>query len=88
MGASYSNYEGTQIAGNTFDFSYLHGKSILNAGYSFASCSAHAFEDGNINTSNYLFIDLILGKQKRQLQGRKTFRRNASIFDGTIRQIS
>jgi hypothetical protein len=71
VGASYSNYEGAQIAGNTFDFSYLHGKSILNAGYSFASCSAHAFEDGNINTSNYLFIDLILGKQKTTITGRE-----------------
>ncbi len=63
-GASYANYETEVIAGNTFDFPFIHGKSILDAGYSFVSCSDEAIMDSSIVMKNYFTVDLILGEEK------------------------
>ncbi len=65
FGASYSNYETKVIAGNSFDYPYLHGKSIKSAGYSFISCSLASVLEGEVNLINYKMVDLILGKQKQ-----------------------
>ncbi len=64
FGASRANYETKVIAGNTFDYPYLHGKAIMNAGYSFVSASLQSVTDGNISINDYKVLDLILGKQK------------------------
>ena len=64
FGASHSNYETKIIAGNTFDFPFIHGKAIMNAGYSFVSSSDEAVWDGNINLSKYKLADIILGEEK------------------------
>jgi hypothetical protein len=64
FGASSSNYETQIIAGNTFDYPYVHGKSLKDAGFSFTSTSAAAVIDTMINLSKYNFVDLILGEQK------------------------
>lgn len=63
-GLSGSNYVDKVIAGNTFDFPALHGKSIAKAGYGFVSCSAGAVENGEVKLDNYKIVDYILGKQK------------------------
>ncbi len=63
-GASYADLETTLFTGNTFDFSYIHGKAIANAGLSFNSTSDEAVENLTINISNYNFIDLIYGEEK------------------------
>lgn len=63
-GASYADMETKIFAGNTFDFPYIHGKSIANAGFSFASTSDESVEDSLINLSNYKFVDLIYGEEK------------------------
>ncbi len=63
-GASHANYETKIIAGNTFDYPYLHGKSILAAGYPFVSVSAKAVMNGTVNLKDYKTVDLILGEQK------------------------
>lgn len=70
FGASRSNYEDKVIAGNTFDFPALHGRSIMAAGYSFVSASAAAVENGTASMTGYRFADLILGKQKETVIGR------------------
>lgn len=72
LGASYGNYEDDIIAGNTFNYPQLHGRALLANGYSFVSCNSKAFSNGTVNTSPYLFIDLILGKQKETQIGNKT----------------
>lgn len=64
FGASYSNFETTPIAGNTFNFPYVHGKSILKAGYSFVSTCSDAVMDNYVDLTYYKYIDLILGEQK------------------------
>ncbi len=69
LGASDCSYETDVIAGNTFDYPYIHGKSILAAGYSFCSVSAKSLERGEVS-GDYSVVDLILGKQRATVVGR------------------
>ena len=63
FGASYNDFSGTVIAGNTFDYPSVHGKAILEAGYPFCSASAAAFcSDSTISLGKWS-LDLICGKQ-------------------------
>lgn len=64
-GASNADYETKIIAGNTFDFPYVHGLAIKNAGYSFVSASDEAIMDEMIDPKKYKMIDLILGEEKK-----------------------
>lgn len=62
LGYSDNTLEGKYIAGNTFDYAFVHGKAIQSAGrYSFVSCSNEAVEDGMVDLSHYDMTDLILG---------------------------
>lgn len=67
FGKSNSNYATEVIAGNTFDYPFIHGKAMAAAGKGFVSASAGAVENGNIKLSDYHIVDLILGKQKSSL---------------------
>lgn len=65
LGSSSSEYEGMKIAGNTFDYPFIHGKAIQAAGdYSFVSCSDEAVESGLVSLENYPIVDYILGLEK------------------------
>ena len=70
-GSSHSDQETTILAGNTFDFTYVHGKAIREAGYGFVSVSEAAVEAGLIDPSRYPLVNLILGKQ-RQIRNQTT----------------
>lgn len=63
-GASHADLETKIIPGNTFDFPYIHGVSIKNAGYSFVSVSDEVAEDSLFNLSKYSMVDFILGEEK------------------------
>lgn len=63
-GASYAYQETKIIAGNTFDFSFIHGKAIKAAGYSFVSCSDEAVMDNNVDINHYKIADFILGEER------------------------
>jgi hypothetical protein len=65
FGASHSDFETKIIAGNSFDFPFVHGQSIKKNGYSFVSSSDEAVWDSLIDISKYNFIDLILGEEKQ-----------------------
>lgn len=69
FGISNGDYATTVIAGNTFDYPYLHGLAIANSGRGFVSASAGAVEFGDVNLKDYQIIDLILGKQKTSTVG-------------------
>jgi len=69
FGASHANYETTVIAGNTFDYPFLHGKAIKAAGYSFVSSSEKSVLTSDVDLSQYKVVDLILGKQKQTFVG-------------------
>ena len=64
FGDSDANYETTAIAGNTFDYPFLHGQAMAAAGYSFVSSSASAVEKGMVPLEPYRVVDWILGKQR------------------------
>ena len=69
FGASRGNMARTVTAGNTFDFVYLHGLALREAGRGFVSSSVEAFASrSNVaapgSPSNPVVVDLILGKQK------------------------
>lgn len=72
FGASSGDFIGKVIAGNTFDYPYLHGKSIAFAGYSFVSSSRNAVASGQVNMNKFEVVDIILGKQKQTRIGRGT----------------
>jgi hypothetical protein len=63
-GASYADREGQVLVGNSFDYPYIHGKAIRNAGYSFVSVSRKTFENPAFDVSGYTVLNLIMGKQK------------------------
>ena len=68
LGYSSSEWEGMQIAGNTFDYPFVHGKAIqATGGYSFVSCSDEAIEQSFIRMEDYPVVDLILGAEKSTL---------------------
>lgn len=69
FGRSSGGYADRTVAGNTFDFAYLHGLSIMKAGYGFVSASIGAVTSGEFKLNDYKTIDLIMGKQKTDVTG-------------------
>ena len=63
FGASDSDYAGKIVAGNTFDYPYVHGKAMLKAGYAFYSCSNEAFCSDTTFRSSAWAVDMVCGKQ-------------------------
>ena len=62
LGFSDNRLEGKLIAGNTFDYVFVHGKSIQHAGrYSFVSCSDETIESGSVRLDDYKMVDFIYG---------------------------
>lgn len=68
LGYTDASLEGMLIAGNTFDYPFVHGKAIQAAGrYSFVSCSDEAFESSSINPDDYFMVDLIYGGDNKSI---------------------
>ncbi len=65
FGASYGDNEQLAVAGNSFDYPYIHGLAIYESGFSFCSSSVLAVEQQKTPLHKYHILDLILGKQKR-----------------------
>ena len=63
FGASDMHHAGEIIAGNTFDYTSVHGKAMLRAGYPFYSCSNESFVGDSTFRSGAWTVDLICGKQ-------------------------
>ena len=63
FGGSYTDMAGEIIAGNTFDYPYVHGKAIMKAGYPFYSCCNDTFCCDITYRSAAWAVDLICGKQ-------------------------
>lgn len=80
FGASYQDYAGTTVAGNTFDYPYVHGKSIMKAGFPFFSSSADAFisEIQLRNAANA--VDIICGKQATVPMGGSDGKTRFTVF--------
>lgn len=85
FGASRANYEDKVIAGNNFDYVYLHGKAIKNAGYGFISSSVAAYSAEPVE-STPLPVDLILGKQKETKTGTGLYGTKYKTFPAELKQ--
>lgn len=86
LGASYGDYDGRVVGGNTFDYPFIHGSSLAAAGYSFCSSSAGAVENGDVSLSAYPAIDLIAGKQRAVTVGRGVAGYDFRIFPSALRR--
>lgn len=63
LGYGDNTLQGSIIAGNTFDYPVIHGKSIANLGkYSFSSCSKESAV--SLPWNNYIVVDYIAGLEK------------------------
>ncbi len=83
-GASYADLEAQVIPGNTFDFSYIHGSSMLQAGYSFFSVSDESVLDDSINPDQYDVLDYLAGEELSSfLPGNDSVPRYA-VFPGSM----
>lgn len=68
-GHSGDEWEGMKLAGNSFDYPFVHGKAIqASGGYSFVSCSDESVENGSIPLEVYDVVDYILGLEKGERQ--------------------
>ena len=68
LGYSGQELEAQEVAGNTFDYPFIHGKAIQMAGqYSFVSCSVETIESGSTILEGYHAVDLIYGAEQKPL---------------------
>lgn len=84
FGASHADMEARPVAGNTFDYPYIHGKAIMNAGGSFVSSSLEAFTQhphGSWST-----VDLIMGKQRETSTGSASFGTRHKAFPHKLQE--
>lgn len=100
LGFSDSALEGKLIAGNTFDYVFVHGKSVQRAGrYSFVSCSDETIESGSVRLDDYRMADIICGADDRSLspeirkaigeycrKGGRVFLSGSGLKDGLARE--
>lgn len=87
LGSCYSDYATEELAGNTFDYPALHGRSIAAAGYSFCSASVEAVENLDVRLDDYFIADLILGKQRATAMGRGTSGIEFRTFSPSLRLV-
>ena len=88
-GASFSDMEGKMIAGNTFDYPFIHGQSIIRSGCSFTSMSDEAFKMSKTENGEFDFIDIIFGKEKTTKPVLSFSNDNYRVFDeGMKKKIS
>ena len=69
LGLSGSEFEGKLIAGNTFNYPYVHGKALVANEYSYVSCSSEAVMNDYVQLGKYDAVDLILGCEKQGGKG-------------------
>ncbi|MBO4525678.1 MAG: fibronectin type III domain-containing protein, partial [Bacteroidales bacterium] len=67
FGGSDYSFAGRTYEGNSFDYPAVHGRALLDLGYSFESCSAGAFAADP--ATDAAVIDLICGKQVSTITG-------------------
>ncbi|MBR4994498.1 MAG: xanthan lyase [Alistipes sp.] len=86
LGSCYSDYETEIIAGNTFDYPAVHGRAIVEAGFSFCSASTKSVEKGSVVMADYAIVDLILGKQRSVEMGRGTSGVEFEVFTDALQE--
>ncbi len=86
-GASHSDYESKIIAGNNFDYSYVHGKAIKENGFSFCSVSDESVVNGEVDLTKYKMIDFIFGEEKKTPAPKYKDKIDFEVFPNPIRDL-
>jgi hypothetical protein len=63
-GSSYGDKENIRVAGNSFDYTIVHGEALRKAGYNYVSVSDEVFEKPGYNISGFTSFDIVMGKEK------------------------
>jgi hypothetical protein len=71
---------GTIVAGNSFDYPYIHGKSVFEAGYSFYSCCNETFCSDSTYRKDAWAADIICGKQVTTVVGKGSRPQAYTVF--------
>lgn len=87
FGASDAGYEKMVIAGNSFDYPYIHGKALLQAGLGFVSCSRDAVTEMLVNMNDFQMVDIILGKQIQTVTGKEGNKIKFKVFPQSFQKL-
>ena len=87
FGASYTDYAGKVIAGNTFDYAYVHGKALMDAGYAFYSVSRDAWCADSTLGDGAFSVDLICGKQVTTMRGRGAVPNRYKVYPEALQTV-
>ncbi len=85
FGATYTDKAGLVVAGNTFDYPIVHGRSIMALGLPFCSMSSEAFCADTLLHSTFKTLDLICGAQVTTKSGRGVFPDRFQVFPQQMR---
>ena len=69
LGLSGNDFEGMLIAGNSFDYPFVHGKAMAANGVTFVSCSSEAVMEGEVLLTGFDVVDYIAGVEKQGESG-------------------
>lgn len=83
LGFSSAEWEGRELAGNTFDYPYLHGTAMAHAGYSFSSVSRDALTSGIVPLLRFAVVDYIGGLQQRNAYNLRPY----PVFPPAIQEL-
>lgn len=88
FGASFTDFAGTPVAGNSFDYVAGHGKSVMAAGHAFCSVSSEVF--AGMEEEELWAVDLICGKQSecRTGKGERKYCVFPSALRNTVRALA
>jgi hypothetical protein len=75
------------IPGNSFDFSSVHGASLIAAGYSFASVSDEAVLDDSLDLAGYHLVDYLAGEERRSFLPKNDSVAHFPVFPGDMLEI-
>ena len=84
FGATYTDKAGLVVAGNTFDYPVVHGRSILALGFPFCSMSAEAFCADTTLVGSFKTLDLICGGQVTTKSGRGAYPDRFQVFPADL----
>ncbi|MEG1693511.1 MAG: xanthan lyase [Bacteroidales bacterium] len=87
FGASNADYEDKVIAGNTFDYPYVHGVAFMKKGYAFVSASAGAVIANKVRVNEFSIVDIIMGKQAQTKIGRGAMPIKYEVFPVALQNI-